>query len=75
MLLGNIQETFFFLWFLLGLITAGSKTIKSQNTVLVRGDGEDVSGNGGGWVLKLRLQHRRVGGGRGLSNFRNFVIT
>ena len=49
--LGNI-----FLWFLQLLITAGYKTIKSQNTVFVRVGGEGGSGNGGGWVFRLSLQ-------------------
>ena len=53
-----------FLLFLQGLITAGYKTIKSQNTVFVRVGGEGGSDNSGGWVLRLSLQ--RWKGGRGL---------
>ena len=58
--LGNVGETFF-LWFLQGLITAGYKTIKSQNTVFVIGGGEGDSGNGGGWVFRLSLQCSKEG--------------
>ena len=50
-----------FLWFLQLLITAGYKTIKSQNTVFVRGGGEGGSGNGGGWVFRLSLQCSKEG--------------
>ena len=58
--LGNVWGAFF-LWFSQGLITASYKTIKSKNTVFVRGVGESSSGNGGGWVWRLSLHSSKEG--------------
>ena len=57
------------MWFLQGLITAGYKTIKSQNNDFVRGGGEGGSGNGGEWMLRLSLQRSK--GGRALTKSTN----
>ena len=59
--LGECKGNKGFLWFLQGLTTAGSKTIKLQNTVFVIGGGEGDSGNGRGWVFRLSLQCSKEG--------------
>ena len=51
--LGESSGNIFFV-VLQGMITEGYKTMNSENTVFLKGGGEDVTNNGCGWLVPFK---------------------